>query len=242
MILKLKYFIISLIFIILSIPNARVSANEISEFKIVLEKSLNTRKLNDLENYLSKEDINQINKNFKNLISKFPNAKWTIKSNQKANNKLFFDLNIIGSNIFNNREYLLNSNQTIQLIPKDNKFLECIIINSETIIKTANNNLRLSIDIPNTVLTGSLYNIDIILKDPLDNTIIVGGIMEHQPNQIFEQTINLAPLGSGGIFKIARAPSKAGKQRWAALIAHPNGMFSITKSVSVIENNSDKSI
>ena len=47
------------------------------------------------------------------------------------------------------------------------------------------------------------------------------------------------PLGSGGIFKSARAPKKPGEHRWAALIAHPQGLISITKKVRIVSKSSE---
>ena len=51
--------------------------------------------------------------------------------------------------------------------------------------------------------------------------------------------IELSPMGSGGLFKTVQAPLKPGKQKWAALIAHPDGLVSITKMVRVVSNKSD---
>ena len=51
--------------------------------------------------------------------------------------------------------------------------------------------------------------------------------------------IDLAPIGSGGLFKIVRAPLNPSTQTWAAVIVHPDGLISITKKVNVVSELSN---
>ena len=102
-------------------------------------------------------------------------------------------------------------------------------------IRNDNNKIDISFKIPDKVLTGSIYDIDIILNKPLEEVIIAGAIKPHQENSFFEQEILLEPLASGGIFKMTRAPSKPGIQIWSGIIAHPNGMITFTKSIDVVD-------
>ena len=85
------------------------------------------------------------------------------------------------------------------------------------------------------VLTGSKYDIDIILNKPLEEVIIAGAIKAHQENSFFEQEISLEPLASGGIFKMTRAPSQPGIQIWSGIIAHPQGIITFTKSIDIVD-------
>ena len=91
------------------------------------------------------------------------------------------------------------------------------IKNLFTIIRNDDNNIDISFEIPDKVLTGSKYDIDIILNKPLEEVIIAGAIKPHQVNSLFEQEILLEPLASGGIFKMTRAPSKPGIQIWSGI-------------------------
>ena len=72
--------------------------------------------------------------------------------------------------------------------------------------------------------------------------MIIGGLIPITKEQIKSQVsppIELAPLGGGGLFKSVKAPLKPGVQNWAALIAHPKGLISITKMVRVVELESE---
>ena len=84
-------------------------------------------------------------------------------------------------------------------------------------------------------MTGAKYDIDIILKEPLGDVIVAGGIKSLQDESYLSQEITLEPLASGGIFKMTRAPSKTGTQVWAGIIAHPKGIITFTKSVEIVE-------
>ena len=110
-----------------------------------------------------------------------------------------------------------------------------IIKNLFTTIRNDDDQIDISFEIPDKVLTGSKYDIDIILNKPLDEVMIAGAIKPHQENSFFEQEILLEPLSSGGIFKITRAPSKPGIQIWSGIIAHPQGIITFTKSIDIVD-------
>ena len=101
--------------------------------------------------------------------------------------------------------------------------------------KRQDKKIDISFKFPDKVLTGSKYDIDIILNEPLEEVIVAGAIQPHQVNSFFEQEILLEPLVSGGIFKMTRAPTKPGIQLWSGIIAHPLGMITFTKSIDIVD-------
>ena len=74
-------------------------------------------------------------------------------------------------------------------------------------------------------------------------SIIAGGLIAINDSKLrtknSHKDIELMPLGSGGIFKSARAPLNPGEHRWAALIAHPQGLISITKKIKIVSSSSE---
>ena len=115
------------------------------------------------------------------------------------------------------------------------KIDEGIIRDLFTTIRNDDKKIDISFKIPDKVLTGAKYDIDIILNKPLEEVIIAGAIKPHQENSFFEQEILLEPLASGGIFKMTRSPSKPGIQVWSGIIAHPKGMITFTKSIDIVD-------
>ena len=105
-----------------------------------------------------------------------------------------------------------------------------------TTIRSDNNQIDINISIPDKVLTGSNYDIDIIVNNPLEETIIAGGIKEYKEGKLLNQSIPLEPLATGGIFKVSRAPLAPGIQTWTGIIAHPSGLVSFTKTVNIVDD------
>ena len=69
------------------------------------------------------------------------------------------------------------------------KIDEGTIKNLFTTIRNDDKKIDISFKIPEKVLTGSKYDIDIILNKPLEEVIIAGAIKPHQVNSLFEQEI-----------------------------------------------------
>ena len=130
---------------------------------------------------------------------------------------------------------MLESNFDYLFSIVNGKIYDGYIKNLFTTVRNDDKKIDISFQIPDKVLTGSKYDIDIILNKPLEEVIIAGAIKPHQVNSYFEQEMSLEPLVSGGIFKKTRAPSKPGIQIWSGVIAHPNGIITFTKSIDIVD-------
>ena len=144
-------------------------------------------------------------------------------------------IKVTGRKIVNGEMHILESDFDYVFSVLNGKIDEGTIKNLFAIIRNDDKKIDISFKIPEKVLTGSKYDIDIILNKPLEEVIIAGAIKPHQVNSLFEQEILLEPLASGGIFKMTRAPSKPGIQIWSGIIAHPEGIITFTKSIDIVE-------
>ena len=224
------------LFIYLIIPYSAITQTLKVDFIRNLENSLNAR---DLE-FISKNFINDENQNIKKQFSKiindFPDSKWKIKRlDSNIPNKNILRINVSGKKIVDREIHILESNFDYLFSTVNGKIDEGIIKNLFTTIRNDDKKIDISFKIPDKVLTGAKYDIDIILNKPLEEVIIAGAIKPHQVNSFFEQEILLEPLSSGGIFKMTRAPSKPGIQIWSGIIAHPEGIITFTKSIDIVE-------
>jgi len=204
--------------------------------------------IKNLENSLNKRDLEYIRKNFRNvenqnipkqfskIINDFPDSKWKIKR-LKSNipNKEILRIKVAGRKIVNGEMHILESDFDYVFSVLNGKIDEGTIKNLFTTIRNDDKKIDISFKIPDKVLTGSKYDIDIVINKPLEEVIIAGAIKPHQVNSFFEQEILLEPLASGGIFKMTRAPSKPGIQIWSGIIAHPEGMITFTKSIDIVD-------
>ena len=233
---KVGFFLYIIIYLIS--PNLAKPQNIKVDIRQNLENALNARNFKFLrDNFKEEKESLIIQKKFSKIIKEFPDSKWQIKriSGNKSNNKNIFDIKVVGKKIINGETYLLESNFKYLFSTLNNRIYEGNIKNLLTTIRNDQNKIDIIFRIPEKVLTGAKYDIDIILKEPLGDVIVAGGIKPHQDESYLSQEITLEPLASGGIFKMTRAPSKTGTQVWAGIIAHPKGIITFTKSVEIVE-------
>jgi len=224
------------LFIYLIIPHSATTQTLKVDFIRNLENSLNKRDLDSIRKFFINNENQNIPKQFSKIVDDFPDSKWKIKK-VKSNipNKEILRIKVSGEKIVNGEMHILESDFDYIFSILNGKIDEGTIKNLFTTIRNDNKKIDISFKIPDRVLTGSKYDIDIILNKPLEEVIIAGAIKPHQVNSIFEQEILLEPLASGGIFKITRAPSKPGIQIWSGIIAHPEGMITFTKSIDIVD-------
>ena len=222
--------------IYLIIPYSAITQTLKVDFIKDLENSLNNRDLDFIRKNFRNDENKNIPKQFSKIINDFPDSKWKIKK-LKSNipNKEILRIKVLGKKIVNGEIHILESNFDYVFSVLNGKIEEGTIKNLFTTIRNDDKKIDISFKIPDKVLTGSKYDIDIIINKPLEEVIIAGAIKPHQVNSVFEQEILLEPLASGGIFKMTRAPSKPGIQIWSGIIAHPEGIITFTKSIDIVE-------
>ena len=231
---KLGLFIYLIIYLIF--PKLAITQTTNVDIRKNLENALNTRNLKLIkENFKEKESL-RIQTKFLKIIEDFPNSKWQIKRLSGENSKQqIFAVKVNGEKIVNEESYFLESNFKYLFSTFNGKINQWEIKDLLTTIRNDQNKIDVIFRIPEKVLTGSKYDIDIIINQPLGDLIIAGGIISHEDESYLKQEINIEPLASGGIFKTTRAASKPTTQIWSGIIAHPKGMISFTKSVEIVE-------
>jgi len=224
------------LFIYLIIPHSATTQTLKVDFIRNLENSLNKRDLDFIRKNFRNDENQNISKQFSKIVNDFPDSKWKIKR-LKSNipNKEILRIKVSGKKIVNGEMHVLESDFDYIFSILNGKIDGGIIKNLFTTIRNDDKKVDISFKIPDKVLTGSKYDIDIILNKPLEEVIIAGAIKPHQVNSFFEQEILLEPLSSGGIFKMTRAPSTPGIQIWSGIIAHPEGMITFTKSIDIVD-------
>ncbi len=224
------------LFIYLIIPCSAITQTLKGAFIRNLENSLNKRDLEFIKKNFKNDENQNITKKFSKIVNDFPDSKWKIKR-LKSNipNKEILRIQVSGGKIVNGEMHILESNFDYIFSMLNGRINNGSIKNLFTTIRNDDQKIDISFKIPDKVLTGSKYDIDIILNKPLEEMIVAGAIKPHQENSLFEQEILLEPLSSGGIFKMTRAPSKPGIQIWSGIIAHPKGMITFTKSIDIVD-------
>jgi len=242
---SLKPILTSGLFILLSFCSGNFSqARDIVVLTQGLEKTFNTNNKSELFNLFSEEIARGLRQQYDAFLKDFPNATWNIKFlKELPDQRKLLEIIVQGTKYGNGQNYNLISKQQIVISISNGKVVKKETFSDYSILKSGNKMLNVTVQIPDRVLTGSIYDIDIILEEPLEDSIIAGGLIAINDSKLrgnnSHKDIELMPLGSGGIFKSARAPLNPGEQRWAALIAHPQGLISITKKVKIVSSSSE---
>ena len=230
--------LISIIYIFFYLISSKFAICEDNFKKIFqnIENELNERNFAVLEKYFGKNEKIEFKNKFLKLVGEFPDAKWELIKSKSINpNQHKLDMRLYGSKNLNGKKFILESRFDF-IFNLDNGFIkQGNIQNNLTTIRSDDNKIDIKISIPDKVLTGSKYDIDIILNQPLEETIIAGGIKEYEEGKLLNQSIRLEPLATGGIFKVSRAPLVPGIQTWTGIIAHPSGLVSFTKTVNIVD-------
>jgi hypothetical protein len=111
------------------------------------------------------------------------------------------------------------------------------VLREQSILRSGEAELAVTLQIPDAVLTGQRYDVDVLLDEPLDGAITAGGIVEltaEQVRTLESPNLRLGALGGGGLFRTVQAPLTPGSQTWAVLLVHPEGLLSVSKRVRVV--------
>jgi len=224
------------LFIYLIFPHSAITQTTKVDLRRNIENALNSRNVKFIKQSFTNEEHLKISKKFSKILQEFPDSKWKIKKLKSNNpNEEIYQIKVIGKKLVQGEIYILESKFNYLFSAVNGKINQGTIKKLFTIIRSDDKKIDISFSIPDKVLTGTKYDIDIILNDPLEEVIIAGGIKAHQVESFLEPEIDLEPLVSGGIYKMTRAPSKPGIQIWSGIIAHPKGIITFTKSIDIVE-------
>ena len=159
--------------IYLIIPYSAITQTLKVDFIRNLETSLNKRDLKFIRKNFRNDENQNIPKQFSNILNDFPDSKWKIKR-LKSNipNKDILRIKVSGEKLVNGEIHILESNFDYLFSIVNDKLGNGVIKNLFTTIRNDDKKIDISFKIHDKVLTGSKYDIDIILNKPLEEVII----------------------------------------------------------------------
>ena len=201
-----------------------------------LEEALNLRKDDLLKELFLKKSFNLFNKHYQDFREKYKDTKWSIQPVKDDQNKSLLDVKIKSTREINNKKYNLFTKQTVKLETYKDKIKGYKVINEESILNSENSPLIIKIISPNKVFTGEKYEVNLVIENPLDNSLTASGMIvvkNEDTTNISNDIFGIKPNQSGGLFKYIQAPLNPGLQTFSAIITHPEGIYSITKTIKV---------
>lgn len=206
-----------------------------------LEAALNSRDDAALAALLSKGpglNPEELKQRRQQLRDTFPDARWEVKTGPALKSgQSSVTLKVSGTRRQGGSTYRLDAEQRLSLQTDGQRFNGQTIWREQSILRSGENAPTVSLLIPDAVLTGQRYDVDVIFDDPLDGALVAGGIRPISAEEVLAMEsprLDLSALGGGGLFKVVQAPQTPGAQTWAVLLVHPKGVVSATKRVRVV--------
>jgi hypothetical protein len=186
-------------------------------------------------------DPAQLETRYRTLRSRFPDARWQVSPGSPLRDgRPTVRISVSGTRAEGPYRYRLEAEQVLALSSGGSGRLNGQeLIREATTLRSGEADLPISVLIPDAVLTGQRYDVDVVFDEPLDGAVAAGGIVALTPTQISAletPDLELAALGGGGLFKSVQAPLQPGSQTWAVLLVHPKGIVSTTKRVRVVSD------
>ena len=171
----------------------------------------------------------------------FPEVTWQVEpSAPTPDGRPTLRLRVRGAAESEGLTYVLEASEQIAIRLQDGRLVEQELLAQQSLLRSGEPPLAVNVAIPDVVLTGSRYDIDLIVEEPLGQDLVAGGLIDLTEDQLSAQirpNLPLAPQGGGGLFKSVQAPQQPGAQTWAVMLVHPDGVVTATKRVRVVSSN-----
>lgn len=143
---------------------------------------------------------------------------------------------ITGTQQVQGRELALNATLTSRQYFEGSKVTRQEILSERSQLTSGQNPPKVELRLPQQVAVGREYNLDVIIQEPLGESLLLGAALEEPispQNYLSEERINLEPLSAGGLFKVGRAPIKPTNQWISAVLVREDGMILISQRLQI---------
>lgn len=170
----------------------------------------------------------------------FRNVKYqtTLKSWEKEGNAIIAETEtvITGTQTVGDRTFQLKSTLVARQRLENQTIVAQEILSEATQLTSGDNPPTVSLQLPETVRPGQQFNFDAIVDEPLGDDLLLGAALDEPispQNLLQSERLKLEALSSGGLFKVGRAPAKAGDRWLSAVIIRHDGITIVTRRLRV---------
>ena len=207
-----------------------------------LEQALNSADRDRVKALMAPDQRELLAPRLLRFSQRFPDARWRLTAGAALPDGRFpLALRVTGTAENEGLTFSLKADQQLVLSTEAGLITAQERIQDQSVLVSASSPLPLTLLIPDAVLTGARYDVDVVLNEPLGDALVAAGLTALTPEQVRDQRspdIQLEPMGGGGLFKSVQAPFEPGVQTWAAMLVHPDGVITVTKQVRVVEERS----
>jgi hypothetical protein len=170
----------------------------------------------------------------------FPEVTWQVEpAALTPDGRPTLSLQVRGAAESQGLSYSLEASEQIAIRLEGGELVEQELLAQQSLLRSGERPLAVDVAIPDVVLTGSRYDVDLIVEKPLGQALVAGGLIDLTDEQLSAQkrpNLPLSPQAGGGLFKSVQAPQQPGSQTWAVMLVHPDGVVTATKRVRVVSS------
>jgi hypothetical protein len=221
-----------------ALAEAERGNSELDVYSRRLETVLNADGASPLDDIAINELQPALVQRYERFRQDFPGVTWLVEpAAPLEDGRQTLLLRVSGDAESEGLRYLLEATERIAIRLSDGRMVDQEVVAHESLLRSGERPLAVTLGIPDAVLTGSRYDIDLIVDEPLDQALVAAGLIDLTQKQVEDQlrpNLPLAPMGGGGLFKSVQAPQTPGSQTWALMLVHPDGVVTATKRVRVV--------
>ena len=228
--------------VISALPALAASGDD-SALSARLQQALNAEdRVQALSALMAPDQATSLIDRFRRFSVRFPETRWAVRPGQSlTDGRSTVQLAVSGTRQQDGLSYSFKATQRLAFSTDAGLITGQEVLSDQSVLTSARKPLPISLLIPDKVLTGSRYDVDVVVDQPLGKALLAGGLIAVTPQQVLAQQspdVQLEPLGGGGLFKSVQAPFQPGVQTWAALLVHPDGVITVSKRVQVVDDKS----
>ena len=205
-----------------------------------LQRVLNADDASSLDAVVSDELQPALIQRYQRFRQDFPEITWEVEpAAPLADGRETLRLWVRGETESEGLRYRLEATERIAILLDNGRMVDQELVAHESLLRSGERPLAVTLGIPDAVLTGSRYDVDLIVEEPLGQALVAAGLIDITQQQVEDQlrpNLPLAPMGGGGLFKSVQAPQDPGSQTWALMLVHPDGVVTATKRVRVLSS------
>jgi len=205
-----------------------------------LQTALNSGSSSALDTLASVELQPVLAQRLERFRQDFPEVTWQVEpAALTPDGRPTLSLQVRGAAESQGLSYSLEASEQIAIRLEGGELVEQELLAQQSLLRSGERPLAVDVAIPDVVLTGSRYDVDLIVEKPLGQALVAGGLVDLSDEQLSAQirpNLPLAPQGGGGLFKSVQAPQQPGSQTWALMLVHPDGVVTATKRVRVVSS------
>lgn len=211
-----------------------------------IEKAANERDLDTLMEFYSSEFTNSDGLRYDSLATSleqlwqnYPRLNYEIELDawSTEGDELVAETTttITGTRLVDGEVERINSRIGSRQYFQEGKLIRQEIISEETEV-TSGDPPEIIVNVPNNAQIREQFNFDVIVEEPLENGILLGGAIEEATGSdryLKPSNFELTPLPSGGVFKVVTAPGLPGSYWLSAIIIQGDGKVTVTRRVTI---------